>query len=165
SFEMPAFSTYRLGSLAASDWTTAPPVGSTSYQLIWLPAPPRTVWPAHRVVVPKVGSTPDTACVRRPSRVSSVLAVPFWGAFGGLWKEPTTIESGEDTAGTPPLFVTVNTVSCVPVPHLGGHSMSDRPSTYPVADGSVWIAGTGGKAGDPSACSRPAAVPRGNEPA
>src|SRR5438128_8965668 len=70
---------------------------------------------------------------------------------------------GAGTAGPPPLLVTVNTVSLVPVPQVGGHSMSDIPSTYPVELGSVWMAGVGVKAWLPSSLVRPTMLPEGNE--
>src|SRR5881296_3435644 len=69
------------------------------------------------------------------------------------------MEFGEDSAGTVPFFVRVNSVMSVPVPHRGGHSMSDAATTYPVDDGSVWIAGTGVKACEPSEFDRPVNLP------
>ena len=63
--------------------STAAPAGSISYQRALLPAPPAIVWFVQRAVFPCAGSKPDTACIGRPSSVSSTWLVDFCGAFGG----------------------------------------------------------------------------------
>ncbi len=131
---MPALNEYSDELVALPDCTTVPlpwGVGLISYHRTWAPAPPSTAWATHTVVALATGSKPETAWVIRPSSVSSVSSVFtefFWGAFAGFVYDPTVMESGAEICGTlgfEPFGVSVNTVSFVPVPQFGGHSMSD----------------------------------------
>src|SRR5438093_2906421 len=86
SLEIPPLNTYRLGSVAAPDWSTeAFFPGRTSYQRTSAPAPPSTQCETQTVVLPTAGSMPETAWVMRPSSVSSNRSVSFCGASGGDW--------------------------------------------------------------------------------
>jgi hypothetical protein len=58
SLEMPALNTYNEPLLTEPDWARAPVPAFTSYQLIWLPAPPATVWLTQIPVAPMFGSKP-----------------------------------------------------------------------------------------------------------
>src|SRR5439155_1945271 len=129
------------------------------------PPVPATVCEVHTTVLPIVGSIADTAWVSRPSSRSSVFVEPFCGApvdTGGANDVTVTDLPFVDifgTVGSVGFGFTVNTVICVPVPQMSGHSMSEEATTKPVDDGSVWIAGTGVNVWVPSPFFRPTNLP------
>src|SRR5439155_5002613 len=78
-------------------------------------------------------------------------------ALGGVMYVPTVMVWGGPRLailGCLTFGLTSNTVSCVPDPQMSGHSMSEEATTHPRRDGSIWIAGTGVKAIEPSSFRR-----------
>ena len=63
------------------------------------------------------------------------------------------------TVGSLLLGFSAYTVSWSPLPQMSGHSMSDMVVIHPILLGSVWMAGTGVKACDPSCIRRSANLP------
>ena len=132
-------------------WIRAWVAGLISYQRTWEPAPPKTACWVHSAVTPPwAGSTAETAWVLRASRVSSMSAVPGWGAEAGTWKALTGTEVPVTGIIAAPVadLVTVNTVRKVAPP---GGMLAGRATAHPVGLVSVWFAGTGVNAAVPSA--------------
>src|SRR6266849_1781565 len=115
------------------------PFGSISYQRTSLPAPPATVCCVQTAVPPCDGSAPETACVRRASRLSSTLLDPFCGIVGGIENEGTEIPVASCwtvTLVAPPFSCTLNR-------EILSKSFTSLATTQPVVPGSVCTAGTG----------------------
>ena len=85
SGEAAPFQTKSDGLVTLPDCSSEPAAGSSSYHRSSVPAPPKTacaVQSASRLPCP--GSTAATAASKRPSSVSSRLALPCSGAFEGI---------------------------------------------------------------------------------
>src|SRR5438105_1145384 len=109
SGETAPLKTYSDELVAAPDWNRAWWTGSISYHRSSLRPPAlRTACCVQMATAACDGSTPETACVRRPSSVSRTAAVPDWGALGGQVKPLTGTVVAPLNAGTPPELVTLN---------------------------------------------------------
>src|SRR5205823_6173229 len=111
-----------------------------SYQLTWLPAPPRTAWATQIAIIPRVGSMPATARIIRPSSVSIRTGDPCCGASGGLENALTVIDCGLvslGTVGSNAFGFSWYTLIFMPEPQMSGHSMSVEATIRPVLLGSV----------------------------
>src|SRR5215831_4781604 len=84
SGEIAGLNTYSELLVAVPDWYRLLAATLISYQRTCAPAPPATELEVQSAVPPpRSGSTAVTACIRRPSSVSSRNEVPDCGAFGG----------------------------------------------------------------------------------
>src|SRR5207249_558626 len=132
------------GSVAAPDWNRAWLATSISYHRSSDPPPPKTACEVHSAVAPPcAGSTAATACVRRPSSVSIVCALPICGAGdGGEYCATGTAVPDLGMFAVPSgFFVTSYSSSSVPV--APEFVLSGTATTQPVEDASACTPGSG----------------------